>query len=559
MMQNTLQGFNTNFQQTNTFTQPSQNMMGNNSLFGQQQQQNTLFTSQNLFGGQQQQQQNNFANTFNQQGNQNLFGTQQQGNTFGQQQNVFGNQQTTNSLFGNTQTGFGTMTQNAQQTGNTFGSNFGGANSAFTAKPQSGLSVFGNTQQNTFGQQPTQPNSLFGNTQQNFFGQQPQGNSLFGNTQQQMGSTNTNMMGNQQQNSLFGSTSLQQGGLGGNLFGQPTQQQQGTGLSGMTQPQMGNSLFGNTPSQIGSNPLMGGQPQNNLFGGNTQQQSGLGGNLFGNSTTSSLFGNQQQSNNLFGNGMGALGQQQNSMFGNQQQSNGLFGNTPGLYGQQQLANQMQQPQLVLPPTTPLKIVEKEPKVDDALDEMRSQIQSKALILVFRKTMHEAHRDDPPQEVAKKIPTRVVKVDETQPHTEEKAVMVKTVPVFKYVPRSHRKEYYSVPSMEELQKMDVESLKHLKSFVFGRTDVGQIEWKNVDITGVNFDCEIQIERGNAIVYPTGTLKQEVGKKLNTEATLTYYHMNKDEEFDSQLERLKKVGEIVQQDEIRGEITIKVQHF
>lgn len=203
------------------------------SGFGQQpqQQQQNQATGTNAFGGNafgQQNQQN--TNPFGRPAPPSLFGQQQPGNAFANTQQpgggLFGGQQQQQqeppkqSLFGNT-AGFGN-TQNQ-------GSSLFGNNPAQPPKP----SLFGNTQQ----QQPG--GGLFGNTTTN-----TSGSSLFGNTNQNQQQQGSSFLGSGNSSSLFANSQQQQQNplamsqpgsmhtdlLGNNVYGSPSI------FSGLPQP-----------------------------------------------------------------------------------------------------------------------------------------------------------------------------------------------------------------------------------------------------------------------------------------------------------------------------------
>lgn len=219
-------------------------------------------------------------------------------------------------LFGsnNTSTPFGGQQQPTQQPAAT--NTFGG---------------FGNTQ-------PQTGSSLFGNTQQKpattgLFGQPAASGGLFGSTQP-AANTNTNPFGtstnNQGTGGLFGAKPA---ATGTSLFGAPQNTQTNTtggGLFGggfgnqnqnqnQTQQNTAGGLFG-----LGNNN----QPKPSLFGTTQPQQQPLGGSLFGNTGSQSqggLFGSTNQQPQQ------QQQQPQNSLFG----ANSLFGGSPQNQNQNQ--------------------------------------------------------------------------------------------------------------------------------------------------------------------------------------------------------------------------------
>ncbi|ORX39687.1 nuclear protein 96-domain-containing protein [Kockovaella imperatae] len=290
-------------------------------LFGQQNQQNQPATG-GLFGSQPQQ-------------------SQQTGGLFGQTQQ---NQPQTGGLFGaqnNTNTGgglFGSTIQNNQT------STFGG----FGAKPATtgfgSTPAFGQTNTNTFGQQP----ATTGNTGFSFGAQQqqPQQNTggLFGSTANNQPSgglfgANTQQQNQQQQQSggLFGSTAAKPGGLFGNPTGNTGTTSTGFGGFGQTPApaQTSGGLFGATNTNTNTTGGLFGQQQPQ-----TQQpaQTSTGG-LFG--STNNAFGAKPAAptTSLFGSTQPAQPAQSSSLFGSTAQPSTTFGATNNTFGQQ---NQTQQ-------------------------------------------------------------------------------------------------------------------------------------------------------------------------------------------------------------------------
>jgi hypothetical protein len=210
-------------------------------------------------------------------------------------------------------TGFGTNTAfkplGTGLGGQTSLPSFGGLTSTNTLAPQTGNSLFGQTQQ---AQQPAG---------QNLFGQQAK--PAFGQTNPAPAFGTATPSFGQQGTSLFGQQQPAQQGT--SLFGGATQPQQGTSMFGQTAATGTTSLFGQTAAQPAGTSLFGAAPaqpaQTSLFGQPAQQTTSLFGQQPAQQTTS-LFGQtaQQPSTSLFG-------ATTPSLFGAQPASTSLFGQT----------------------------------------------------------------------------------------------------------------------------------------------------------------------------------------------------------------------------------------
>lgn len=102
----------------------------------------------------------------------------------------------------------------------------------------------------------------------------------------------------------------------------------------------------------------------------------------------------------------------------------------------------------------------------------------------------------------------------------------------YQPISTRNDYEMNPSIEILQQMSFEELKKVSSFTIARRVegriIGSVEWKDVDLTYVNFDDCVFIEEGEITVYNEYCYKPSVGDKLNRRCKVTLYGVIPDEE-------------------------------
>ncbi|CAP28760.2 Protein CBR-NPP-10 [Caenorhabditis briggsae] len=315
----------------------------NKGLFGQNANQQT--TSSSLFGNAQKPAGSLFGNTTN--NTSNLFGSPQ---TQSNQSSLFGAQSNANrSLFGASTT----TTQNSSSLfgGNTAGN--AGTSSIFgSSNNTSGGGLFGATGSAMTGttvkfDPPIASDTMMRNgTTQNISTKHMCISAMNKYIDKSMDELRVeDYMANRKApaagttttgNNLFGGSNTTTNQTGGGLFGNNTQQK--TGLFGSTSTASpfgannnatttGSGLFGsNANTSAASNSLFGSKPAtNSLFGNNN-----TGGSTFGQTTGSSLFGNQQQqgaSTSLFGQPQ----QQQpagGSLFGNSNTTTGS-----GLFGQ----------------------------------------------------------------------------------------------------------------------------------------------------------------------------------------------------------------------------------
>ncbi|EDR25118.1 hypothetical protein EDI_110700 [Entamoeba dispar SAW760] len=121
-------------------------------------------------------------------------------------------------------------------------------------------------------------------------------------------------------------------------------------------------------------------------------------------------------------------------------------------------------------------------------------------------------------------------------------------------------YVCNPSMQTLKAMSIEQLKNVSSFEVSRPGYGKVMWSNVDLTNVNLDISIIIERGYCDVYPDGIQKPRFGEKLNKEATIVLENVvDTLEEFRKLLPRLSKKVDIKSYEENTKTVTFVVPHF
>ncbi|BFU25148.1 nucleoporin autopeptidase, putative [Entamoeba histolytica HM-1:IMSS-B] len=121
-------------------------------------------------------------------------------------------------------------------------------------------------------------------------------------------------------------------------------------------------------------------------------------------------------------------------------------------------------------------------------------------------------------------------------------------------------YVCNPSMQTLKAMSIEQLKDVSSFEVSRPGYGKVMWSKVDLTNVNLDISIIIERGYCDVYPDGIQKPRFGEKLNKEATIVLENVvDTVEEFRKLLPRLSKKVDIKSYEENTKTVTFVVPHF
>lgn len=82
----------------------------------------------------------------------------------------------------------------------------------------------------------------------------------------------------------------------------------------------------------------------------------------------------------------------------------------------------------------------------------------------------------------------------------------------------RPEYYSNPTIDELNEKYVDDILHLETgLTVGRTDFGSIFWPGpLDIGHIDLDEIVHIEQNQVIVYPNELTKPKVGVELNRPA-------------------------------------------
>jgi len=94
-----------------------------------------------------------------------------------------------------------------------------------------------------------------------------------------------------------------------------------------------------------------------------------------------------------------------------------------------------------------------------------------------------------------------------------------------LPTLRQSGYYTVPSMQELAAMPTSALRHVRGFRVGRIGFGEVRWLGMtDVTRLNLDDIVSIERGDISVYHSDDVKPDVGVELNKPATLILEHIS-----------------------------------
>lgn len=140
------------------------------------------------------------------------------------------------------------------------------------------------------------------------------------------------------------------------------------------------------------------------------------------------------------------------------------------------------------------------------------------------------------------------------------------------------EYYSRPSLEELQSMNRIQRQSIDNFVIGRENVGFISFRYpIDITAIEpeelFGGIIQLEPRSATVYPNPARKPPVGKGLNVPAQISleqsWPRSNRDKRLPGDedrrvrkhIERLQRIPDTTYEsyDKNTGVWVFSVEHF
>eukprot|EP00188_Purpureofilum_apyrenoidigerum_P002370 Plantae.Rhodophyta-Purpureofilum_apyrenoidigerum.ctg2470.p1 GENE.Plantae.Rhodophyta-Purpureofilum_apyrenoidigerum.ctg2470~~Plantae.Rhodophyta-Purpureofilum_apyrenoidigerum.ctg2470.p1 ORF type:complete len:539 (+),score=62.44 Plantae.Rhodophyta-Purpureofilum_apyrenoidigerum.ctg2470:78-1619(+) len=81
----------------------------------------------------------------------------------------------------------------------------------------------------------------------------------------------------------------------------------------------------------------------------------------------------------------------------------------------------------------------------------------------------------------------------------------------------KKDYYAVPSINELRKLDDNQLRNVKNFTVGRKGVGEVQWTgSTDVRGVDLDTVVHFSPKVVVVYPDEADKPATGQGLNKSA-------------------------------------------
>jgi len=135
------------------------------------------------------------------------------------------------------------------------------------------------------------------------------------------------------------------------------------------------------------------------------------------------------------------------------------------------------------------------------------------------------------------------------------------------------DYYSSPSLEELQAMNRVKRESIPDLVVGRHNVGSIAFKvPVNMTGIEpeelYGGIIQLEPRSATVYPVAAKKPSVGKGLNVPARISleqsWPRRDKrytEERFRKHVDRLMRIPDTTFEsyDKVTGVWVFSVEHF
>lgn len=138
------------------------------------------------------------------------------------------------------------------------------------------------------------------------------------------------------------------------------------------------------------------------------------------------------------------------------------------------------------------------------------------------------------------------------------------------------DYFSTPSLEELQAMNRLKRQSIPNLVVGRQNVGSVAFKiPVDLTGIEpeelYGGIIQLEPRSATVYPVAAKKPSVGKGLNVPARISLEQSwprrdkrvtaDEDKRFRKHVERLMRIPDTTFEDYDKdtGVWVFSVEHF
>ncbi|KAG7391649.1 hypothetical protein PHYPSEUDO_004151 [Phytophthora pseudosyringae] len=80
-----------------------------------------------------------------------------------------------------------------------------------------------------------------------------------------------------------------------------------------------------------------------------------------------------------------------------------------------------------------------------------------------------------------------------------------------------KEYFTEPSLSELQQLTDDELRNMENFVIGRRGCGKIAFIGAtDVRGLQLDQLVTFSEGEVVVYPDDSAKPAIGSRLNKPA-------------------------------------------
>lgn len=496
---------------------------------------------------------------------------------FGSSQNVQSNRflqvPTTQSSFGgSSHIGTSQFGSNQSMGSQSLGSNNFGQNSLGSSSFDSQKNV------NNFG------SSQLGQSSQQSFGSTQLGQSNFGTSQSTFG-------GSSQQTTFgsFGQSQVNQQSQNNQTFGGSSQQT----FNGPTQqPLSGSSQMGN------SQPTFGGLSQSNFGSNNSGNNVNTNSSNFGSSTQpsfgSSNFQDQKPTQN------------ENSTFGNENKKEETqqptFGDsTPSFGGFEQKTQEKKEevrqpfseikPNFNEEPKTPTKPSQEQKRVEEPKPTFSSeqtrqenvnnnqftQTQVPPQTPILKRLSKNPYGNNPCLNEEKKekkeeyiqkrsnIPTilKIQPKSKGNAFNESKESTIKLLKTKKememsklrlmntHLPKLKRDDYYTIPALESLEESD---LKCVKNFTVCRKNVGRVQFSGVtNITGLNLDEIVFIERGRVIIYPDENSKPKRGMELNKPALVTMFNIHSSSLSPSDfIQKLKtKNGKFVHYDKESGE--------
>ncbi|EMH72853.1 nucleoporin autopeptidase, putative [Entamoeba histolytica HM-1:IMSS-B] len=187
-----------------------------------------------------------------------------------------------------------------------------------------------------------------------------------------------------------------------------------------------------------------------------------------------------------------------------------------------------------------------------------EVHKKIVVMMYQSLIRDLNMTNEENKNTKEEDNKSNTNESTQPVEMRKS----SIPIFSKAPVMNKSGYFMVPSISELRELEEDKLNNIKSLTIGKSNIGKIEWKDVDVRNINFDINVIINEKNIEVYPDGTLKPAEGEKLNKPATITYFGgLNEmgDKELDSFVKKHYPYVTSYTRDDSTKEVTIEVDHF